>query len=132
MRNSNLSIFPPLSHPLPLWTENFNISILNCKKGLAVFPSPAGMSLTKVSSLTLPGIIYPVPVPGRFGQNKSRNLVNFLLQCNFIHCTVGSADFALISEMLCMAQDFEITYTKIKDYFIKSYIPGYLDLFFSF
>jgi len=24
-----------------------------------------------------PGIIYPVPVPGRFGQNKSRNLLNF-------------------------------------------------------
>jgi len=28
-----------------------------------------------------PGIIYPVPVPGRFGKNKSRNLVNFFLQC---------------------------------------------------
>jgi len=32
------------------------------------------MSLTKLS---LPGIIYPIPDPGRFGQNKSRNLVIF-------------------------------------------------------
>jgi len=28
-----------------------------------------------------PGIIYPVPVPGRFGQNKSRNLVILLTVC---------------------------------------------------
>jgi len=37
------------------------------KKGLAVFPSPAG--------ILWPGLIYPFTVPGRFGQSKSRNLV---------------------------------------------------------
>jgi len=38
------------------------------------FPSPAEMSLTKLS---LAGNNFPVPVQGRFVQNKSRNLVIF-------------------------------------------------------
>jgi len=38
------------------------------------FPSPAGTSLTKLSP---PGIIYLIPVPGKCGQNKSRNLAIF-------------------------------------------------------
>jgi len=48
---------------------------VHCKKGVAVFPSPAGMSLTELS---LAGNNLPNLVPGRFGQNKSRNLVNFV------------------------------------------------------
>jgi len=44
------------------------------KKGLAIFPSPAEMSLTKLS---LAEIIYPVP--GRFGKKKSSTNIYILI-----------------------------------------------------
>ena len=46
----------------------------HCKRRLSGFPSPAGMSFTKLS---LAGNKVPSPNPGRFGQNKSKKLVNF-------------------------------------------------------
>jgi len=57
---------------------------LHCKKGLVIFPSPAGMSLTKLS---LAGNNLPiVPVQGKFGQTKSRNLVifSYIVPKNFV------------------------------------------------
>ncbi len=39
---------------------------IHCKKGLAVFPSPAGMSLPNSPS---PGIILIIPGQGEFGES---------------------------------------------------------------
>ncbi len=47
-----------------LMKSNFQTKILHCKKRLAVFPSPAGMSLTKLSLARNNRII---PLQGEFG-----------------------------------------------------------------
>jgi len=44
-------------------------------KGQAIFRPQSECHL---SNSPWPGIIDPIPVPGRFGQNKSRNLVIFV------------------------------------------------------
>jgi len=44
---------------------------MHCKKGLAIFPSPAGMSLT---ILSLVGNNLPSPSPGKVWSKKTRNL----------------------------------------------------------
>jgi len=52
------------------------ISILayTVNKGLAISRPQPGCHLP---NSPWPGIMYPVPVPGRFGHKKSRNLVTF-------------------------------------------------------
>jgi hypothetical protein len=56
---------------------------VHCKKRLAIFPSPAGMSLTK----TLPGReLTNIPDRGEFGYSDipagNRKIVKLFLQCN--------------------------------------------------
>jgi len=49
-------------------------------KGLAI---SCPQSECQLPNSPWPGIIYPIPVPGRFGQKKSRNLVIFVYSVSF-------------------------------------------------
>jgi len=69
-----VKIFPPKKRDLGIDAEGESNTV---QKSVAVFPSPAGMSLTKLS-LALNNL--PSPSSRKFDQNKSRNLVHFL-QC---------------------------------------------------
>ncbi len=51
---------------------------IHCKKRLAIFPSPAGMSLTKLS---LAGNNLIIPAQGGFGKWNHGKIDNLFLQC---------------------------------------------------
>jgi hypothetical protein len=51
----------------------------HCKKKLAIYPSPAGMSLTKLS---LAGNSLIIPGQGEFGKSGNGKTANLFIQCS--------------------------------------------------